>query len=605
MLMKENMKKNKDKLLLLPLIFAVGYLPLLLCVHFYDPGISAYDWAPAWDDEEADLFLWIKMVAMIVTGAVMLVILIIHLIRTKLSLNRFQKIAIVAILFYAAMVVSSAAISEQRYQAFFGSFEMFESVFFVLACLTAFFYAMVFVREENIRFILIGAAPGLILLSILCILQAFGLNFLDLSFIRYLITPAEYWSDLSQYNFSASLSGGYGTLYNPNYVLPFFGFVFFTALALCRANRKHKAAFMFCAAAAVLSLAAILSSGSKTAVITIPITFLLGAVMIINGKRRLFVIPITAGLAGIVFVFLSLSYGGADKLLSVISESFSPKEKNWQLENMVTAKEGVRMTLNGHELFLSYEVEEEGEAIAVDLLSDGEELPLYSDEEGIIYIDDPEYENLKLIPYEEEGLVYISVAIGKKTFDLCDFGTPDGYLYRNPFGKFVKTRKIENVHLFPERFLTWRGGLWNRTIPLLKKNLFLGSGSNNFLYVYPQDDYVYKVNRGGRQIYALDVKPHSIFLQQWVENGFPALLALIVFYAVYLIWSVRLYRKTPAHDPAAALGLGVFLGSLNYVTAGFTTDSNVNTAPIFWCCLGTGFAVNAIISDRRKEENVV
>ncbi len=579
---------------MLPLIFVIGYLPLLLHVHFYDTGLPAYDWGPLEEPEEADLFLWVKMAAMIVAGLVMLILLIIRAVRKELRFDRVQKIALAAVAVYGGMVLLSALFSKQRFQAFFGSFEMFESALYILACLITFVYAMAFVSGKQIRFLAIGAAPGLILLAVLCILQALGLNFLDSSIVRYIITPPDLWAELSQLDFSASLVGGYGTLYNPNYVLPFFGFILFAACCLLIANKGRTKACIFYIIVLLLSVLAIWASGSKTALITLPVTILVGAFLIFRGKRRLLMIPVTIGLAGLIFVVLSLRYGGVEKLASVMSESFSLTGRSWPLQSMITFDDGVVMEVNGHELYLWYDLEEGGETVSINVFSDEEQVPLYADEEGVIRLDDEKYSMVKLIPYDEEGQFILSVFIGKKEFEICDFGEPQGYLYRTPFGKFVPMREVENAQLFPEQFLNWRGGLWNRTIPKLKDHVFLGSGANTFLYEYPQDDYVYRANRGGRLLYTLEVKPHSFFLQQWVENGLPALIACIAFYAVYLIWSIRLYMNVPIQNLSTALGLGLFLGSLNYMLAGLTTDSTVNTASFFWCCTGIGFALNAI-----------
>ena len=591
-----------DMILVLPLIFVLGYLPLFLRVHFYESGISAYDWGPVDSPGEADLFLWIKMTAMIAAGAVMLILLAVLAFRKKLILDRFRKVLLAAVLVYGAMIFLSACVSNHRPQAFFGSFEMFESALYLLACLIAFIYAMLVVRREQFRLIAAGAAPGLIFLSLLCIFQAFGLNFLDASGIRMMITPADYWSDISELFFGSSLKGSYGTLYNPNYVLPLFGFVFFAAQMLFRYCKGKLPLTILLLILMGLSLLAILSSGSKTALFSLSITILIGLLITQKGRKRVLIFPAAAGLAALAFLLLSVYYGGAGRLFSVMSNSLFPGQKVWPVESMETTDSGVHLRYNGQDLFLSFEQTNEDD-VSLKLFANNKLLPLYADENGIIYADDEDYEDIRILPHEEEGLTIITLAAGKKIFDFCNFKEPYGYLYRTPFGKFVKAEKVENAELFSDRLLSWRGGIWNRTLPLLKQHLILGSGSNTFLYEYPQNDYVYKINRGGIQKTTIEVKPHSFFLQQWVENGFPALIAVIVFYAVYLIWSVRLYARLSLRSFESGLGFGLFLGSLNYAVACLTTDSNVNTASFFWCCVGVGSAVNAFLNAKLPDRN--
>lgn len=39
-------------------------------------------------------------------------------------------------------------------------------------------------------------------------------------------------------------------------------------------------------------------------------------------------------------------------------------------------------------------------------------------------------------------------------------------------------------------------------------------------------------------------------------------------------------------------GCGIFYGTLGYMLIGFFNDSTITVAPLFWCLLGMGMAVN-------------
>ena len=176
------------------------------------------------------------------------------------------------------------------------------------------------------------------------------------------------------------------------------------------------------------------------------------------------------------------------------------------------------------------------------------------------------------------------------------------YYFVNYAGKYTKINDVEKSNLFPAKLMSGRGGLWNFIIPKLKNYIVLGNGSNTFIFAYPQDSYVYKKYVGTESVF--DVKAHSFYFQQFVENGLLALMLVLVFYMIYFVQSFMLYRKIENHSFTSMLGLGIMLGTFDYMIIGLANDSNVNTAPMFWILLGTGMAVNQIVKNNQKQKNV-
>ena len=89
--------------------------------------------------------------------------------------------------------------------------------------------------------------------------------------------------------------------------------------------------------------------------------------------------------------------------------------------------------------------------------------------------------------------------------------------------------------------MSGRGHIWDGIIPRLSKYIFVGNGANTFIFAYPQNDYIYRAYYDIPNV--LDVKAHSIYLQQWVENGMFAMIAFIVFYVWYAVTAIRTLRK--------------------------------------------------------------
>lgn len=174
--------------------------------------------------------------------------------------------------------------------------------------------------------------------------------------------------------------------------------------------------------------------------------------------------------------------------------------------------------------------------------------------------------------------------------------TDQTYYYVNAAGKAVKFPTIKQTEIFNEDAMSNRGHIWNKTIPLLAKHIFIGSGANTYLFEVPQEDYLYKNYSNMNNMF--DVKPHCWYLQIWVENGLIALLLLLTFYICYFISSVKLYRKVNFTENVHKIGFAIFVGLLIYMIAALVNDSTVNVAPVYWVSLGLGFAVNRIIAEK-------
>ena len=56
--------------------------------------------------------------------------------------------------------------------------------------------------------------------------------------------------------------------------------------------------------------------------------------------------------------------------------------------------------------------------------------------------------------------------------------------------------------------------------------------------------------------------------------------------------SIRLYFLCGGLRSSEKIGLGIMLGTFGYIVTGLANDSTVAVAPLYWCLLGTGMAVN-------------
>ena len=126
----------------------------------------------------------------------------------------------------------------------------------------------------------------------------------------------------------------------------------------------------------------------------------------------------------------------------------------------------------------------------------------------------------------------------------------------------------------------------------MKKNLLIGNGPDTFVAYFPQNDLLAKWWAYGTTNVIVD-KAHNLYLQIGINQGGIALVAFLVLCIGYITQSLKLYAfKETYHEVDEAMGIGVMLGVVGYLGAGFFNDSVVSVAPIFWILLGCGMAVN-------------
>ena len=176
-----------------------------------------------------------------------------------------------------------------------------------------------------------------------------------------------------------------------------------------------------------------------------------------------------------------------------------------------------------------------------------------------------------------------------------------GYYFYSPYGKFTKIETAETaIFTNYSKLANGRGYLWARTIPLLKDYLILGSGPDTFTVVFPQKDYVAASKMGYDKLTV--TKPHNLYLQIGTQTGVLSLLAVLVFNIIYLWECLCLYWKRKADDFLQYMGMAIMIAVIGYLVSGIINDSTITVAPIYWCLMGIGFAINRLVKCRQKEE---
>ena len=91
-----------------------------------------------------------------------------------------------------------------------------------------------------------------------------------------------------------------------------------------------------------------------------------------------------------------------------------------------------------------------------------------------------------------------------------------------------------------EKLGSLRGYIWSRSIPMIKDNLILGGGPDTFAFRFPQNDLIGKYYAYDTPNIVVD-KPHNLYLQIALNDGFIALLAFLAIMIIYIVDSIKLY----------------------------------------------------------------
>lgn len=165
-----------------------------------------------------------------------------------------------------------------------------------------------------------------------------------------------------------------------------------------------------------------------------------------------------------------------------------------------------------------------------------------------------------------------------------------------------------------ESFASGRGYIWSRAIPLLEKAVFTGYGHDTFIYVFPQNDIVGKLNYGA--IWAIISKPHCWYLQIALGSGILSLFCLLAILAWYIIETVSFIKRSSImsrrhiemngqDNNKRIIAAGILLSIIGYCVAGIFNDSVVAVSPIFWMLLGFGMRLSSEFTGCHADNSIL
>ncbi len=625
---------------LIPVLFVLCVVPLIMRLYVYDSGLEVYPWFPN-RNEEMDVFLYWKSIALVVAAVIMAAILGycvynewkavqrkaarihkpkksgkqskenkndsekkasgIERVKESFAGTRFAQAGwLIPLAAFAVLVILSTLFSEYRSFGFNGIHEQFESVWVILAYCIVAVYTFYFIRtKEDIAAVEKGLFVVLALLGILGITQLTGHDFWETAIGRSLFVPKKYSDSVLTFNFSGSGNHQvYLTFYNPNYVGMFAALMLPISIMLCVGNKQ----WMRKAAWGILSIVIFLcalGSGSKAFLISLTATAFLG--IILYGRKMLKYLPIIL-MYGVTIMYVGsvyMNYVNVD-VVQYLKNALTPVENAYAVDDFTVSEDGGTLTYRGEKISMICETGSDGAPYFQAKDASGTELAFTMDENNVIHFEDERFVEIAVSIYggydEYAYIAEISAAGHKYAFSRGS----NGYTYLNFAYRADEIIKAEAA-LFAntDRLFTGRGYLWSRTIPLLKNSILLGTGADSYVLAFPQNDYVARINAGYQD--SIITKPHCMYLQMGVQYGVVALLCFLALAVMYAVQTIKLCWRVNFKDLYSCLALGMLMGITGYGIMGISNDSCVALSPMAWVLLGVGFAVNQVVRQDLEE----
>lgn len=601
---KQPQKEQKYPLgLLLPIIAFLAIIPLITMMHQYSTNLDQFEWFTTYADA-TDFFLYFKMVWIILAcGYVIFCMIYLFFAEEKDPLWIKQLIPMAV---YCGLALLSAVASKYSGFSFHGIFEQFESVWVLVGYGLMVYYSFFIMQNESalkrtMNWFMIGIA----IMAFLGLTQVFRHDFFQTSFGQSLIKPSTYTEQLV-FNFEPGRP--YMTLYNPNYVGFYVALTIPVLLTILLAVQKiwQKIASALLIIAMLLILFA---SQSRAGIVALVVSLF---VMLLC-MRKVFIKNWKIGVGGIILIiaaFLFVNNMNGNVLINRLQGMFTSEAEYYPLKEIQTNNNNVTVVYQSADRNTAENGKvTKDDQLVIKMLQDSKgadyfelkdgskkDVPFSLSEDGITYtISDPRFPFSFYVSRDDSFQGFILTIDGYQwSFsNLMNTEGQKGYYCRGGNNAMMKLARItDSVPYLDKHYklANMRGYIWDRTIPLLKKYFFLGSGPDTFIIAFPNNDLVGMYNSG--HINELVTKPHCMYLQVGVQTGVLSLIALLIFFGWYLIDSLLIYWRCHYSEYMTFIGVGIFGAVIGYLILSLTNDSCVALSPIFYTLIGIGLGIN-------------
>ncbi len=461
-------------------------------------------------------------------------------------------------------ILVSQAVSSHSETALWGLARRYEGTLVWLSYFLSIVYALQVIKErEDYRTLIVGYLLSLILMGVLGLLELMGWRLFEQEWFLKLITP----DDISIAYAKQKWVFLTVTLFNSNYMGSYAAMGLIASLgSILWLDRRTRAIASFSGVLMLICLVGSRSSaGFVGAVVGVALVVMLHVMERASRKQ----VGLVAVILGILFVaVVSMSNGSnmfADELnqLSRVGTSAIGVEYNdiWIKENRFGIK------FDKHSFIV------EVSNWNVEYYNENNEVILSKRNGNFVCFESP-YQDVQL--EFVEGSYLVEYTHGEFEFYLNI--NSDNIQFIDQYGRNFES--FDEVSTFGfegyERLMSNRGYIWSRSLPLLKDRLLIGSGADAYVYHFPQNDIVGKVNTFGNFEMIVD-KPHNQYIQMAVNFGMLFVILFVTYIGMLFMNSLK-----DINSRVRRYQLILVAVIATYLTSAVFNDSHVGVAQVFW-----------------------
>lgn len=589
--------KENNWMELLPLLLLVTLQPLTAIGKKVAVWLTDEPWFPG-TEYQYDFFMYGKMVLFLILVIWSLIILIDYVIIRRESLYMPKFLGSLGI--YGLLVIFSTAVSVDKALSLKGMWEQYETVWVLLGYLLIAFVTLQLIQNKKQAQILTGALSiGAGIQVLIGISQIIGKDFWNSGMGRMIISLGLDKSTNGTLNFRFADSVRnkvYMSLYNPNYAGVYIILLLpVTIAAVVQAKRKWQKIMLVLVTVGLF--VCLIGSGSKTGMAVVLVLGMITAVLFLPARKK--VVSVLLCVVVSLMSWIAIGESGRMYVKKSLLRTVS-KVETYKFQDIHADGRQVYFRYDDHEIWLDI-TEKNGENVLIATDNDGRLLPtVWDEEQGCWKIKEKPFRGAIYTITSQDGIYILCINKSGADWNFAKKGMNGSYGYVTRFGKINTIEEAPAVLKGHERALSGRGYIWGRTIPLLSKHMLLGTGPDTFIEVFPQNDYVKRYNTSIAMYNEIPSKAHSMYLQSALQTGVLSVICLLVFWIWYLKDSISLYLIQKKKD---WIGLACAVSVTGYLLMGLMNDSNLATAPVFWCILGLGLAVNHMQKENQTKEN--
>lgn len=576
----------------LPLLLIIGFVPLIVYAKYIDLTGTTQSLYWTGQQQYLDFFSYWKSRWVIVLTAIALIFYIILYIQKKLPYKNLKQYYI-PLGIYAIFVIISTIFAIDTQTALWGFVDMYQGMFVLLSYVLLTFLTINFVNNERDVTLFIKAFLLLMIVEgVIGAGQYFGFDFFKTKIGNNLILPNNLKVDNLSFSFGPKTI--YGTLFNTNFVGSFATLMLPLSVAFLL-GAKTKKQRIVSIITTVLMIFVWIGCNSRAGYLGVAIATIFALWLFRKVFKNYWKVSISIFAVFVVLlVGLNVVSDGALvnklKTFNVVEqiENLKAIEKSHtKIENVKLGKDTFSIKTNIETL--NFKVDEEKLYFLDENFS---ELGITIDGNKIA-INDPKYQGYRItIPNNYPG-----VSVERSTYwgwiGVDFYITDDGIKILGSGGRIADPIVADRFEPLDglERFMSGRGYIWSRSIPMLKTYFIKGAGADNYPIAFPQDDFVSKLKNSIDASMVID-KPHNMYLQIGINTGMISLIALISVCGIYFITSMKLFSKMIYDSLEKYIGVSCLISIIGYLVAAMFNDSVVSVAPIFWVILGLGISIN-------------